>query len=562
MTTPAELLVKYTGQAEISSFFIDKIGQIWVSAYGAKGDGVTDDTLAVQAAVDAAIAAGISEVNFVGGKTYKVTALTNTDGMVFLGNNVTITGGASITIQNIGTHLADSAIFAKAQGLIGNGVTDDYTALNALLTAIGSNTREIYLSSGTYIIGTNITIPSNVKLIFANGAMLSPSAGVTITINSCIDAGLQQIFTGDGTIAGNPVIDVVYPQWFGAKGDGIIDSTSAIQKATTYAINCGATLYFPKGVYKLLSPIVIDNSASTHYIDNKKISIKGSGLQATKIICYGEYGIQIVGGKTGSNNSQQVLQKFSDFTLMGINAANSKGIVLDTTSMIAFENLEINSFEFGVYGENVDFINFTKCYIHWNKKGAHLRLAYPTCPNSINFFDCHIGGNSQYGVFTSSASCVNFYGGDVEGNASDDEAPTPKGGLLFYNGCFQGGIGCNINGVYFEANKGLGDIVIVNESAPVAPFELNEGLYNITGCSFNRASADKYCTYNIFVHFDSAKSGQQKIVVTGCGFKNYSAYTPNGVRKHIGFTQDARSASNCYFKNNIQTDDVEKVTED
>lgn len=86
------------------------------------------------------------------------------------------------------THLADSAIYAKANGLKGDDVTDDYTALNALITEIGIEEVEIYFSSGRYKIGTNITIPANAKLIFAKGAVLVPEVGVTITINGAIEA--------------------------------------------------------------------------------------------------------------------------------------------------------------------------------------------------------------------------------------------------------------------------------------------------------------------------------------------------------------------------------------
>lgn len=172
--TMGDALAIYTSQAEISSFFIDKAGYIFVSSYSAVGDGVTDDTISVQAAIDAAITAGKTEVHFVGGKTYLVNTLTNTSGITFIGDNVTISGTAGITVVSFSSHLADSAlredktianIRDRLQDLIDRGSTlgrpielvPDYEYIIASL-----NPDDVYnlitIKPGLKVIGNNASI--------------------------------------------------------------------------------------------------------------------------------------------------------------------------------------------------------------------------------------------------------------------------------------------------------------------------------------------------------------------------------------------------------------------
>ena len=50
--------------------------------------------------------------------------------------------------------------------LVGNGTINDATALNTLITSIGSTNTDIYFPRGTYKISTNVTFPSNINLVF------------------------------------------------------------------------------------------------------------------------------------------------------------------------------------------------------------------------------------------------------------------------------------------------------------------------------------------------------------------------------------------------------------
>jgi hypothetical protein len=135
---------------------------------------------------------------------------------------------------------------AKVEGLVGDGTTNDYTDLYDLInTTIDGDEATILFPTGTYKISSNITIPSNINLLFVKGAMLSPDSGVTITINGPVEAGLWQIFTGSGTISGSIDVTEVLPQWWGAKGDGSTSDTAAVQAAITASVS----VFFPSGTY-------------------------------------------------------------------------------------------------------------------------------------------------------------------------------------------------------------------------------------------------------------------------------------------------------------------------
>lgn len=72
-----------------------------VLEYGLKGDGVTDDTTALQVLINKAIAAGRRTILFPKG-SYYVTSLTNADKVDFVGDNSQFVGGYAGAITNLG----------------------------------------------------------------------------------------------------------------------------------------------------------------------------------------------------------------------------------------------------------------------------------------------------------------------------------------------------------------------------------------------------------------------------------------------------------------------------
>lgn len=127
--------------ADIGNYLTNK--QTWgdiiinVKSYGAKGDGETDDTANIQEAIDDAISINKTEIVFPAG-IYLYTTLTNTIGMTFIGDGVTLTGDtplvltSSTTLSLINTNKFLNFIKSAESGiLIGDSITVGYNAAGA-----------------------------------------------------------------------------------------------------------------------------------------------------------------------------------------------------------------------------------------------------------------------------------------------------------------------------------------------------------------------------------------------------------------------------------------------
>ncbi|MDD3927244.1 MAG: glycosyl hydrolase family 28-related protein [bacterium] len=167
-----------------------------------------------------------------------------------------------------------------------------YAGLSAAITAIGSNVRTLLIPVSKDVT-SNLTVPSNVTLLFWGGGKLNISNGVTVTITGPVQAPLKQIFTGAGTVSfsGNKGrLEKVYPQWWGAKADAVTNDAAAIQAAVNAAATMngggqGGTVFFSPGRYNIKNPVILPRTGST---PTKVVRLQGAGMRDTVIGTSGE----------------------------------------------------------------------------------------------------------------------------------------------------------------------------------------------------------------------------------------------------------------------------------
>lgn len=124
---------------------------------------------------------------------------------------------------------------------------------------------------GSFTLTANLVVSQ--ALTFLRGTIISTN-GFTLTIDGTFGAQSHQCFDtsgGGGVVFGDSSLKESLPEWFGAVGDGVTDSTVAIQAALN---SCRAVRLSP-GDYLVSGGITIPNYTK----------LRGSGRYITKLTC-------------------------------------------------------------------------------------------------------------------------------------------------------------------------------------------------------------------------------------------------------------------------------------
>ncbi len=187
---------------------------------------------------------------------------------------------------------------------------------------------EILVPGGhTYYVGSDLTIPENITLQIQRGAILNVEKGATLTINGDIKAGPWRIFTGHGTISGEPQGDFVRPQWWGT-------DTAALQNAVRFK-----RVHLGTGTFTVDSAILI-----------------GSNTYIT-----GEPGCQITSNRTGLNIYEGIFTNLpagpaEDRKYESVKNVTIDGVKFKNTTATGVFGLSLWAPK-GAVNENIKFLN-------------------------------------------------------------------------------------------------------------------------------------------------------------------------------------------------------------
>lgn len=109
-------------------------------------------------------------------------------------------------------------------------VPTQYATLPLAVAAIGTSSGTIILTAN--VAANGVVIPANVNVQIWKGGLITTTAG-GVTFNGGFQAGLYQVFGGNLSVnfGNSNTVSAVYPEWWGAVGDGTTCDDAAVQQA-------------------------------------------------------------------------------------------------------------------------------------------------------------------------------------------------------------------------------------------------------------------------------------------------------------------------------------------
>lgn len=296
-------------------------------------------------------------------------------------------------------------IDASAYGPSKNDTTISAAMTYATSIYGASGKYGILIRRGDWTISSNLTVPSNVQLIFEQGAVLNIATGVTVTYNGPgIVASLSKIFalSGTGKFVFSGAVEFIFAEWWGAVRDGVTDDSAAIQSALNQAF--GRRVILLQGTYYIANTLTID---TTGLGDISGPAVCGNGMFKTFID--NQTGGPAFYYESGTSAEFVYACKVHDLSIISTGTnPGTIGIRIDGSRLCSFRNISISGMaSHGVYGLSVsgDFtdtssIIIEQCQIEsCGGYGIYATGDTGGIQYSWNLYECRIGLCTLGGVF-------------------------------------------------------------------------------------------------------------------------------------------------------------------
>lgn len=269
-------------------------------------------------------------------------------------SNDTVTATGSATAIALKNRFAE-IVNVMDYGAKGDGATDDTAALSAAQTRASQVGGGILIPCKVRIAGAAGTISAPIQ--FDVGGSLDIRTSGSVTLTGALLAPLSQIFYANGgTLTFSSQVEAVYPQWWGAKGDGATDDFGAINSAVSAAISCYQrvvggvggtfpvkvmTVRFPPGIYKHSQTIEPTNR------NYSTCALEGIGV-ATLLYSGSGAAVYIGNGSTNMMTMPVTIRNLAIHTTQGNKPAGSIGLAVERVSNCVFEGLSFYGFDYAI----------------------------------------------------------------------------------------------------------------------------------------------------------------------------------------------------------------------
>ena len=288
---------------------------------------------------------------------------------------------------------------------------------NVLAQHMINKPNTIYVIQYDYCLAEQtIEIPENCVLQFDGGSLRN---GVLVGNETRINAGLVKIFDLSIDITDKWIVNESYPEWFGAKGDGITDDSLFIQKSidSFNVTSLTSKQYFLSehndknyilrvGSFKTLKGLYASAS-----VNDSQFQIITDLKKETTVITFGNYSIiEHLGIR---NRTQNTVEDRKTLITSAIGSTELKN------NHIQFKDIVVSGFH---YGFHIDgwLVTYEKCDTHNCYIGFNTFAGDDINNTSNTFINCwgHTSDSYAFEItylfYSSFINCVGEYSGYTE----------------------------------------------------------------------------------------------------------------------------------------------------